>query len=152
MSVESVRQYFIENNLDDPVFELDTSGATVDLAAESIGVAPEQIAKTLAFRTKDRDILIVIKGSSRVDNKKYKQFFKAKAKMLGYDEVEEITGHPVGGLCPFGIKNSLDIYLDISIKDYEFVYPAAGSTHTAMKITPEKIQELTNAEWVDVCE
>jgi Cys-tRNA(Pro) deacylase len=152
MGVECVREFFIKRGFVDPVFELPNSGATVDLAAKTIGVDPSHIAKTLAFRLKDRDILIVAKGDSKIDNKKYKQFFNVKAKMLDHLEVEEVTGHPVGGVCPFGLKKQLDIFIDISIKEFEFVYPAAGSRYTAMKIAPEAMQQLTGSTWIDVCE
>ncbi|MDP4177549.1 MAG: YbaK/EbsC family protein [Bacillota bacterium] len=152
MSVESVRNFFIEKGLKDPVFELKESGATVELAAQTIGVQPDAIAKTLALHAKDKDILIVMRGSLRIDNKKYKSVFNTKAKMFSYDEVKEITGHPVGGVCPFGLKNQIAIYLDVSIKDNDFIYPAAGSQYHALKISPEEMLKLTNAEWVDVCE
>ncbi|WPC43560.1 YbaK/EbsC family protein [Clostridium sp. JS66] len=152
MSVESVRNFFKERNQEDPVFELEDSGATVDLAAQVIGVEAKFIAKTLAFKLKEKDILVVTRGDARIDNKKFRTYFKTKAKMLGLDEVEEITGHPVGGVCPFGLKNPIDIYIDVSVKDFDFVYPAAGSRTTALKISPERIQGLTNAEWVDVCQ
>lgn len=151
MSLESVKQYFKDRKIEDTIFELGDSGATVELASKTIGVPPEVIAKTLAFHAKDTCILIVTRGDARIDNKKYKQYFKVKAKMLNFDEVEEITGHPVGGVCPFGLKNDLDIYLDESIKEFPYVYPAAGSKTSAMKIAPNLIQELTNAKWVNVC-
>ena len=151
MSVESVKKFFALRGLDDPVFKLEECGATVDLAAKTLGVEPELIAKTLSFRLKDRDILIVTKGDARVDNRKYKDYFKTKAKMLDHDEVAKITGHPVGGVCPFGLISPIDVYLDVSIKDYEYVYPAAGSSFTALKIQPLKMQELTDAKFIDVC-
>lgn len=152
MSVENVRNFFKERNLEDPVFELEDSGATVELAAQVIGVEAKLIAKTLAFKLKEKDILVVTRGDARIDNKKFRSFFKTKAKMLDFNEVEEITGHPVGGVCPFGLKNPLEVYVDVSIKDFDFVYPAAGSRTTALKISPENIQRFTNAEWVDVCQ
>lgn len=152
MSVESVKNFFKERNQEDPVFELEDSGATVDLAAQAIGVEAKFIAKTLAFKLKEKDILVVTRGDARIDNKKFRTFFKTKAKMLDLNEVEEVTGHPVGGVCPFGLKNPIDVYVDVSIKDFDFVYPAAGSRTTALKISPESIQGLTNAEWVDVCQ
>jgi len=151
MSVESVKNFFIEHGLKDPVFILEECGATVDLAAKTLGVEPELIAKTLSFRLKDRDILIVTKGDARIDNRKYKDFFKTKAKMLCHDEVAEITGHPVGGVCPFGLINPIDVYIDVSLEKYEYVYPAAGSSFTALKIQPSEMQELTHAEFIDVC-
>lgn len=151
MSVASVKDFFVEKGLEDPVFKLEDSGATVELAATTIGVEPDYIAKTLAFHLKEKDILIVTKGGARIDNKKYKNYFKVKAKMIAHEEVEDITGHPVGGVCPFGLKNPIEVYMDVSIKDYDFVYPAAGSQYYALKISPEKMQRLTNATWVDVC-
>jgi Cys-tRNA(Pro) deacylase len=151
MSVESVRRYFTDRGLNDPVFKLEESGATVDEAAKTLGVEPSLIAKTLALRLKDEDIVIVTRGDAKIDNKKYKDFFKVKAKMLEHDEVEEITGHPVGGLSPFGLKSNLNVYVDVSIKDHEYVYPAAGSRFMALKTTPGEIVSLTGAKWVDVC-
>lgn len=151
MSLESVKQFFLEKGLEDPVFELNESGATVELASKTIGVPSELIAKTLAFKLKDKNVLIVVKGDARIDNKKFKQYFRVKSKMLDLAEVEEITGHPVGGVCPFGLKNNLEIYLDISIKEFQYVYPAAGSITSAMKISPSSIKELTDATWVDIC-
>lgn len=152
MSLESVKNFFVERGLKDPVFELEDSGATVELAAKTLHIEPEFVAKTLAFKLKDNTpILIVTRGDAKVDNKKYRDFFKTKAKMLDHNEVYEITGHPVGGVCPFGLKANMNIYLDISIKDFQYVYPAAGSQNTALKISPQDIQNLTNATWVDVC-
>ena len=151
MSVESVQKFFTQKGLADPVFKLEECGATVDLAAKTLGVEPGVIAKTLSFRLKDRDILIVTKGDARIDNRKYKDFFKTKAKMLDHDEVAKITGHPVGGVCPFGLISPIDVYLDVSIKKYEYVYPAAGSSFTALKIQPLVMQELTKAKFIDVC-
>lgn len=152
MSVESVKKFFIKRGLKDPVFELNESGATVDLAAKTLGVNPELIAKTLAFKLKDNTpFLIVTRGDAKIDNKKYKDYFKSKAKMLEHSEVNELTGHPVGGVCPFGLKTKMKVYIDISIKDFEYVYPAAGSQTTALKISPNAIERLTNAVWVDVC-
>ena len=151
MSVESVKKFFMEKGLQDPVLELEESGATVELASKALGVEPSLIAKTLAFRLKDRNILIVTKGDARIDNKKYKDFFKTKAKMLNHDEVSEITGHPVGGVCPFGLVNPIQVYLDLSLSKYEYVYPAAGSTFAVLKIQPSEMKELTQAEFIDVC-
>jgi Cys-tRNA(Pro) deacylase len=152
MSVESVKQFFSTRGIDLSLMELNTSGATVELAAKNIGVAPELIAKTLTFRLKDSDIIIVTRGDARIDNKKYKQFFSTKAKMLSPEEVYDITGHPVGGVCPFGLKKDLKVYMDTSIRDYQYVYPAGGGIEAAMKITPGQMAELTNAEWIDVCQ
>lgn len=150
MSVDNVRNFFLERDMEDPVFELEQSGATVDLAAKTLGIKPEFIAKTLAFKVKERTILVVTRGNARVDNKKFKQYFKTKAKMLSFDEVEPEVGHPVGGVCPFGINDNVDVFLDESIRYFEYVYPAAGSKNTALKITPEAMQHLTSADWVDI--
>jgi prolyl-tRNA editing enzyme YbaK/EbsC (Cys-tRNA(Pro) deacylase) len=134
------------------VIESAQSSATVVLAAQAYGVEPARIAKTLSLRVGDRVVLIVTSGTSRMDNKKVKALFKGKPKMLGLDEVAEITGHEVGGVCPFGLKTPLAIYCDISMKAFDIVVPAAGSTHSAVRIAPERMAELTSAEWVDVCE
>lgn len=151
MSVENVRKFFIDIGIEDPVFELPESGATVDLASKTIGVEPEFIAKTLAFKVKDRNILIVTRGNAKVNNKKFKEYFKVKAKMIDHDAVEEEIGHPVGGVCPFGVKENVEVFLDESIRYFKYVYPAAGSRTTALKIEPSKIEELTGANWIDVC-
>lgn len=152
MSVESVRKFFIENGYTDlKILETEQSSATVELAAKAHGVEPALIAKTMAFGLKDREIIIVTKGDARIDNRKFKDYFHEKASMLSYDKVLEITGHPVGGVCPFGLKNSMDIYLDVSMKEFEYVYPAAGSANSAVKISPDRLQEVTGGTWVDVC-
>ncbi|MCG8540103.1 MAG: YbaK/EbsC family protein [Clostridia bacterium] len=151
MALEDVRRFFKENNLDYEILEMDESTATVELAAKAHGVEPSLIAKTIALRLKDRNILIVTKGDAKIDNRKYKDTFKTKFKMLQLDEVLDITGHPVGGVCPFGLKNPLDIYLDTSLNDFQYIYPAAGSTNSSIKITPKELQLITKGEWVDVC-
>lgn len=151
VALEDVRRFFKENNLDYEILEMDESTATVELAAKAHGVEPSLIAKTIALRLKDRNILIVTKGDAKIDNRKYKDTFKTKFKMLQLDEVLDITGHPVGGVCPFGLKNPLDIYLDTSLNDFQYIYPAAGSTNSSIKITPKELQLITKGEWVDVC-
>jgi len=152
MSLQSVRTFFAENAPDISVIESPISSATVMLAAEAYGVEPGRIAKTLSLRIGERVILIVASGTSRMDNKKVKTQFGGKPKMLGLEEVAEITGHEVGGVCPFGLKSPLPIYCDVSLKAFDVVVPAAGSTHSAVRITPDRMAELTAAEWVDVCE
>ncbi len=152
MSVESVRAFFAEKAPDISVIESTQSSATVPLAAVAYGVEPARIAKTLSLRIGDRVVLIVTSGTSRIDNRKVKALFGGKPKMLGLDEVAEITGHEVGGVCPFGLKVPLPIYCDVSMKAFDIVVPAAGSTHSAVKIAPERMAELVGAEWVDVCE
>jgi prolyl-tRNA editing enzyme YbaK/EbsC (Cys-tRNA(Pro) deacylase) len=152
MSLETVRAFFAEKAPDITVIESQQSSATVPLAAEAYGVEPARIAKTLSLRVGERVVLIVTSGTSRMDNRKVKALFGGKPKMLGLDEVAEITGHEVGGVCPFGLKTPLAIYCDISMKAFDVVVPAAGSTHSAVRIAPERLAQLTSAEWVDVCE
>lgn len=122
------------------------------LAAEAYGVEPARIAKTLSLRIGEQVILIVASGTSRMDNKKVKARFSGKPKMLGVDEVADITGHEVGGVCPFGLKAPLPVYCDVSLKVFDEVVPAAGSIHSAVRISPSRMAELVAAEWVDVCE
>ena len=152
MSLESVRAFFAENAPDIAVIESPISSATVALAAEAYCVEPGQIAKTLSLRIGERVVLIVASGTARMDNKKVKALFGGKPKMLGVHEVAEITGHDVGGVCPFGLKTPLPVYCDVSLKAFDEVVPAAGSTHSAVRIAPSRMAELTTAEWVDVCE
>ena len=152
MSLESVREFFKAKNLDIPIIELTVSTATVALAAEAHGVEHGRIAKTLAFRLADgRAILLVASGDARVSNKKFKTEF-GKGKMLGAEDVVELTGHPVGGVCPFGLAQALPIYLDASLRQFDEVLPAAGAVHSAIRIAPEQMAELTGGTWVDVCE
>jgi len=150
MSLASVRAFFAEKAPDIAVIESPTSSATVALAAEAFGVAPGRIAKTLALRVGDRVVLIVASGTSRMDNRKIKAMFGGKPKMLNADEVVEITGHDVGGVCPFGLKQPLQVYCDLSLRAYDEVVPAAGSTHSAVRIAPSRMAELVEAQWVDV--
>ncbi len=151
MSLESVRAFFAEKAPDITVIELPKSSATVALAAEAYGVEPARIAKTLSLRIGEQVILIVASGTARMDNKKVKARFGGKPKMLGLDEVADITGHEVGGVCPFGLKAPLPIYCDVSLKEFDEVVPAAGSTHSAVRIAPSRMAELVAAEWIDVC-
>ncbi len=152
MSLESVRAFFAENAPDIAVIESPLSSATVALAAEAYGVEPGRIAKTLSLRVGERVVLIVTSGTSRMDNKKVKAMFGGKPKMLRLEEVAEVTGHEVGGVCPFGLKTKLAVFCDVSLKAFDEVVPAAGSTHSAVRIAPSRIAELTEAEWVDVCQ
>jgi prolyl-tRNA editing enzyme YbaK/EbsC (Cys-tRNA(Pro) deacylase) len=152
VSVESVRAFFAEKAPDIAVIESPVSSATVTLAAEAYGVEPGRIAKTLSLRIGERVVLIVASGTSRMDNKKVKARFGGKPKMLGVHEVAEITGHEVGGVCPFGLKTPLPLYCDMSLKAFDVVVPAAGSTHSAVRIAPTRMAELVGAEWIDVCQ
>ncbi|WP_394561502.1 YbaK/EbsC family protein [Aquipseudomonas alcaligenes] len=152
MSLESVRAFFAAKAPDIAIIELETSTATVALAAEAHGVEPGQIAKTLAFRIGERELLVVARGDARLDNRKLKEAFGAKAKMLDADSVVALTGHPVGGVCPFGLATDLAVYCDRSLLDYAEVLPAAGAIHSAVRICPKRMAELVQAEWVDVCQ
>ena len=152
MSLESVRAFLAARAPDITIVELDGSTATVALAAEGHGVAPAQIAKTLSLRIGDRVALIVTPGDARLDNKKVKAAFGAKPRLLDAAEVAAITGHPVGGVCPFGLSTPLPIYCDVSLKAFEQVLPAAGSPNSAVRIDPVRLAELVGATWVDVCE
>lgn len=151
MSLQSVQQFFADNAPEIEVIELSQSTATVALVAAAHRVEPGQIAKTLSLKVKNEVILVVAKGDARLDNKKLKDTFGAKARMLSSDEVVTVTGHPVGGVCPFGLENPLAVYCDISLKQYAEVLPAAGAIHSAVRISPDRMAELTSAKWVDVC-
>lgn len=151
MSLQSVRQFFAANAPEIDIIEMNQSTATLALAAAAHNVEPGQIAKTLSLKIKDQVVLVVAKGDARLDNKKLKTTFGAKARMLSSDEVVTITGHPVGGVCPFGLENPLAVYCDISLKHYEEVLPAAGAVHSAVRISPQRMAELTQAKWIDVC-
>ena len=149
MSVESVRNYFKTKNMDVNIrFFEDTS--TVDKAAQSLGVTPGEIAKSLVFKVKDGYIMVLVAGDKKIDNRKFKDTFSCKAKMPNPDEVMEVTGHPVGCVCPFGVKNPIDTYLDDSLKAYDIVYPAAGEIKAAVKLTVKELAELTGGKWVDI--
>ncbi|MCG7365910.1 YbaK/EbsC family protein [Pantoea sp. ACRSH] len=152
MSLESVRQFFAEHAPDIDIIEMSQSTATVEMAARVHGVAPGQIAKTLSLKVKDEVVLIVTRGDARLDNRKLKAALGAKARMLSVDEVVNWTGHPVGGVCPFGLENPLRVYCDESLRRFDEVLPAAGAVHSAVRITPQRMAELTQAQWIDVCE
>ncbi|MEZ0170649.1 YbaK/EbsC family protein [Microvirga sp. TS319] len=152
MSLESVRAFFSAKAPDIEIIEMETSTATVTQAAEAHGVVPGRIAKTLSLRVGDRNFLVVTRGDTRLDNRKVKAAFGGKATMLDAEQVQSLTGHPVGGVCPFGLATSLQIYCDISLKAFDEVVPAAGSIHTAVRIGPERMAALVGAEWVDVCQ
>ncbi len=151
MSIESVKNQFAQEGLDLKIIEFGESTATVELAAQAIGCEPAQIAKTMGFQLKDQAIVIVSKGDARIDNKKFKSTFATKAKMIRFEEVEEFTGHPAGGVCPFGLKDGVGIYLDESLKEFETVYPAGGTPNSAVKIGVTELASVTAGTWVDVC-
>jgi len=152
MSLQSVREFFVSRRLDIPIIELDTSTATVALAAQAHGVEPGRIAKTLAFRLGGGSvILLVCSGDLRVDNRKFKDAL-GRGKMLPPEEVALLTGHPVGGVCPFGLARPLPVYLDVALQQYEEVLPAAGDIHAAARMTPRQLADVTQGVWVDVCQ
>ena len=152
MGLDAVRDFFASRKLDLPIIELDVSTATVALAAQAHGVLPGRIAKTLAFRLNDgRAVILVARGDARIDNRRFKDAF-GRGKMLPPEEVVALTGHPVGGVCPFGLAQPLPIYLDRSLQDFDEVLPAAGAVHSAVRISPALLAEVTGGEWVDVCQ
>ena len=152
MSLESVRQFFAEHAPEIEIIELAESTATVGMAARAHGVTPGEIAKTLSLKVKNDVVLIVTRGVARLVYRKLKAALGAKARMLSVDEVINWTGHPVGGVCPFGLENPLTVYCDVSLRSFDEVLPAAGAIHSAVRISPQQMAELTNARWIDVCE
>ncbi|QTK80091.1 MULTISPECIES: YbaK/EbsC family protein [Agrobacterium] len=152
MSIESVRAFFAEKSPEITVIETEASSATVALAAEAHGVDPDQIAKTICLKAGDLVLLVVTAGTKRLDNRKFRDHFGAKPRMLGPEEVVAVTSHPVGGVCPFGLPSALPVYCDLSLKQYGEVVPAAGATNAAVKISPDVMAELTGAAWIDVCQ
>ena len=152
MSIERVREYLKQYGIEDKIMEFDVSSATVELAAEAVGCEPARIAKTLSFLVGDTPILIVAAGDARIDNPKYKAQFHTKAKMLTKDEVTEKIGHAVGGVCPFAVKQGAEIYLDESLRRFEVVYPAAGSSNSAIPMTLEELEKYSGSlQWIDMC-
>lgn len=152
MSFENVKKYFEEIEMDSKIIELKDSSATVEQAANALGCKPEHIAKTMSFKTKEGPILIVCAGDAKIDNKKYKSVFGQKAKMIPANEVEKLIGHLPGGVCPFAIKENVKVYLDVSLKRFEKVYPAAGNGHSAIELTIKELETISKADsWVDVC-
>lgn len=149
MAVEYVREFLREHGSDLEILTFEDT-STVTKAAESLGVTPGEIAKSLLFKVKEEYVMILMAGDKRLDNRKFKDLFGAKAKMPEAEEVVEVTGHPVGGVCPFGLKQGIGIYLDNSLKAYNYVFPAAGEPNTAVKVTVEGLQELTKGQWIDV--
>jgi len=152
MSLQSVKDFFAAQAPDVPVIETEGSTATVQLAADVHGVEPGQIAKTLAIRVNDEEFLLVTRGDARLDNKKAKAAFGGRPRMLGPEDVERLTSHKVGGVCPFGLPAPLRIYCDVSLRIYDEVIPAAGSTHSSVRLTVDRLVALTNAQWADACE
>ncbi len=152
MAIDKVKEYFRAFGMEDKVLEFETSSATVELAALAVGCEPQRIAKTLSFKVKDDPILIVTAGDAKIDNSKYKAFFGTKAKMLTPEEVLEEIGHPVGGVCPFALKEGITVYLDVSLKRFTTVFPACGSGNSAIELTMDELEKYSSAkQWIDVC-
>lgn len=152
MSLEKAKAYLESKGFLDHVIEMQNSTATVVMAAEALGVEPGMIAKTMSFLQGEKPVLILTEGTAKVDNRKYKDTFHVKAKMIPFDEVEKIIGHAPGGVCPFGINEGVDVYLDESLKKYDIVYPAAGNDHSAVKLTIPELEQIASAAgWVNVC-
>ena len=152
MAIEKVKEYFSQNGIEDRVQEFEVSSATVELAAQALHCEPCRIAKTLSFLVNGDPILIVAAGDAKIDNPKYKARFAAKAKMLSPEEAKELVGHAVGGVCPFAVHEGVTVYLDESLKRFETVFPACGSSNSAIELTIKELEQYANyAAWIDVC-
>lgn len=151
MSIERVREYFKNRGIENKILEFEVSSATVELAAKALNCEGARIAKTLSFHVGDRVVLIVAAGDTKIDNHKYKEQFGTKAKMLAFNEVETLIGHAVGGVCPFGINEGINVYLDKSLKRFDTVFPACGSSNSAVELTVDELEKYSEASgWVDV--
>lgn len=152
MSIERARAFFKTHNMEDRILEFDVSSATVELAAQAVGCEPARIAKSLSFLVDDHAIIIVTAGDAKIDNAKYKAQYHKKAKMLSPEEVTTLIGHAIGGVCPFGINDGVDVYLDESLKRFETVFPACGSSNSAIELTISELEQYSGFNsWVDVC-
>jgi len=153
MSISSVKEYLKQFGMDSKVLEFDVSSATVDLAAKAVGVEPQRITKTLAFKSGDSCIVIAAAGDTKIDNKKFKSEFGFKAKMLSPEETLALTGHAIGGVCPFDLPEDVKSYMDVSMKRFETVFPACGSSNSAIELTPDELYNISSntEKWIDVC-
>lgn len=152
MSIENVREYLKEFGVENEIMEFDVSSATAQMAAEAVGSTLGEIAKSLSFLVEDKPIIVVTSGDMKVNSGKFKKEFSTKPKMIPFEETEEYIGHKVGGICPFGVKDGAKIYLDISLKRYDHVYPACGSSNSAIKVTIPQLEEFSRFDrWVDTC-
>lgn len=151
MSIERVRAFMRERNMEEKILEFEVSSATVELAAQAVGCEPARIAKTLSFMVEEHPVLIVAAGDAKVDNPKFKAQFHTKAKMLTPEQAVELVGHAVGGVCPFAVNEGVEVYLDESMKRFETVFPAAGSSNSAIELTMEELEQLSGGSWVDCC-
>ena len=152
MAIEKVKEYFKTQGMEERIQEFEVSSATVALAAQALGCDENRIAKTLSFHVGEKVILIVAAGDAKIDNAKYKAFFGAKAKMLAFEEAEVLIGHAVGGVCPFAVNEGVEVYLDESLKRFETVFPACGSSNSAIELTISELEQHSNSiKWIDVC-
>ena len=151
MSIETVRDYLKQFGAEGRILEFPVSSATVELAAQAVGVEPSRIAKTLSFLVEDHPVLIVAAGDAKVDNPKFKAQFHTKAKMLTPEQALELVGHPVGGVCPFALKPGVEVFLDESLRRFETVFPAAGSANSAIELTCDELERFTGCTWADLC-
>lgn len=152
MSFEKARDYLTEKGFGDRVMVFEVSSATVELAAAAVGTEPERISKSLTFSVDGNPVMILCAGDAKISNPKFKAYFHTKAKMLSFDEVESLIGHGVGGVCPFGINEGVKVYLDVSMKRFDFVYPACGSSNSAVKLSLDELEKVSGyLEWIDVC-
>ena len=152
MAIEKVREYFKALGIEERIQEFDISSATVELAAKAVNCEESRIAKTLSFHVGDKVVLIVTAGDAKIDNKKYKAEFKTKAKMLSFHEAEHLIGHAVGGICPFAVNEGVEIYLDVSLQRFDTVFPACGSSNSAIELSMKELEEYSNyIYWIDVC-
>lgn len=152
MSIEKVKAYFASKGMQERVMELEVSSATVDLAAQALGVDGSRIAKSLSFSVEGKPVLVVAAGDARIDNAKFKAFFHTKAKMLSHEEASQLIGHAVGGVCPFAVNEGVAVYLDESLKRFQTVFPACGSSNSAIELTVAELEEHSGSlQWVDVC-
>lgn len=152
MAIEKVRAYFAQFGMEDRILEFQVSSATVELAAIAVGVEGKRIAKTLSFLVGEQPILVAVAGDAKISNPKFKETFHTKARMIPFEQVEELIGHGVGGVCPFAIHQGVEVYLDVSLKRFETVFPAAGSENSAIELNMEELEQYSRAiGWVDVC-
>ncbi len=152
MSLVKAREYLKKFGLEDKIMEFSVSSATVEEASKAINCKEEEIVKTLSFIVNDKPILVAVAGDSKIDNSKFKVEFHTKAKMIPFDSVEELIGHAVGGVCPFGINDNVDVYLDNSLKRFKIIYPACGSSNSAVKLTLDELEKTSNYKnWIDIC-
>lgn len=152
MAIEKVREYFKAKGMENRIQEFEVSSATVTLAAQALGCEEGRIAKTLSFHVQERVVLVVAAGTAKIDNAKYKAFFGTKAKMLAFEEAEPLVGHAVGGVCPFAVNDNVEVYLDESLKCFETVFPACGSSNSAIELSIVELEEYSGfIQWIDVC-